>query len=158
MLCRELSGIAVVGGIGIAILPTFSAPAQTVCVTRNVNAFEVPLMLNGAVNVRGTLDSGATDLVLICDSVARALQLNFGVSTDVQTPGGVRRAHTAIMNSVPIGDIALENVETLVLEQKGPCRALVGLSVFNKLRSVTFSRNRAILVGAKGPSRRNKNC
>jgi predicted aspartyl protease len=63
-----------------------------------------------------------------------------------------------MMNSVRIGDIALENVETLVLEQNGPCRALVGLAVFNKLRSVTFSRNRAILVGAKGPSRRNKNC
>ena len=146
------------GGIGIGSLPSVSAPAQTVCVARNVNAFEVTLILNGAVNVRGTLDSGATDLVLMCDSAVSALQLKFGVSADVQTPGGMRRAHTATMNSVRIGDITLENVETLVMEQKGPCRALVGLAVFNKLRSVTFSRNRAILVGAKGPSRRNKNC
>ena len=139
-------------------LPSLSALAQTVCIKENANAFEINLILDGAFNVRGTLDSGATDLVLICDSVASALQLNFGVSADVQTPGEVRRARTAIMNSVQIGDIALEDVETVVLEQKGPCRALVGLAVFNKLRSVTFSRNRAILVGPKGPSRRNKNC
>jgi hypothetical protein len=88
MRWRKMVGIAVLAWIGIASLPTLSAPAQTVCVKRNVNVFEVPLILNGAINVRGTLDSGATDLVLMCDSAVSALQLNFGVSADVQTPGG----------------------------------------------------------------------
>jgi clan AA aspartic protease (TIGR02281 family) len=135
-----------------------SATAQTVCVAKSKNAFEVTLVLNRTVIVQGTLDSGATDLELMYDDAVRALQLNLGVAVDLQTAGGMRRAYSVSMTTVGIAAIELEKVETLVLEQTGPCRALIGLAVFRKFRSVTFNRDRVVLVGAKGPRREKKNC
>jgi predicted aspartyl protease len=62
------------------------------------------------------------------------------------------------MKTVGIEAIEVDKVETLVLDQTGPCRALIGLAVFRKFRSVTFNRDRVVLVGAKGPGREKKNC
>jgi hypothetical protein len=90
MRCRELlrMTLTVMAATAITNTAVFQATAQTVCVTKSGNAFEVTLVLNRIFTVQGTLDSGASELVIMCDAAVRALQLNRGVAVDLQTAGG----------------------------------------------------------------------
>jgi hypothetical protein len=56
--------IAMTTAMVLAVVP---AAAQTVCIRATDGAFVVDVVLNGTVTVRGTLDTGASDLILLCD-------------------------------------------------------------------------------------------
>ena len=89
------------------VLAAVPAAAQTVCIRATDGAFVVDVVLNGSVTVRGTLDTGATDLILLCDHAARLLGLFQGPLIELQTAGGRQVAHEAQIKSVRLGAIIL---------------------------------------------------
>ena len=128
------------------VLAAVPAAAQTVCIRATDGAFIVDVVLNGSVNVRGTLDTGASDLTVLCDHAARLLDLHKGPLVELQTAGGRQVAHEAKIKSVRLGAIELLDVPALIVQQIGPCRALVGMSVLKRLAGIKMAGDSMRLV------------
>src|SRR5205823_12146380 len=118
--------------------PTFS---QSVCLTARGNVFSMLVYLNDNVAIEGIIDTAATDPVLVCDEVAKALKLPEGTPTHVQTTGGMKAASEVILKSVRAGQIEVHDVAVIVMSQSGPCRLLLGVSFLRRLRSLTLQGN-----------------
>jgi clan AA aspartic protease (TIGR02281 family) len=125
------------------VLAAVPGAAQTVCLRASDGAFVVDVVLNGTVTVRGTLDTGASDLILVCDHAARLLDLSKGPVVELQTAGGRQVAHDAKIKSVRLGAIELLDVLALIVQQTGPCRALIGVSVLKRLAGITIAGDSA---------------
>src|SRR5439155_22893085 len=109
------------------VLAAVPGGAQTVCIRATDGAFVVDVVLNGRVTVRGTLDTGSSDLILLCDHAARLLEFK-GRVVELQTAGGRQVAREARIKSVHLGAIELLDVPALIVQQTGSCRALVGVT------------------------------
>jgi aspartyl protease family protein len=90
----------------------------------------------GSVNgvpVRFLVDTGAT-LIALPASDAQRLGINYlkGARGTVQTAGGPAAAYRVQLDTVKVGDIVLNNVEGMVIEQ-GLGVALLGMSFLNRV-------------------------
>ena len=90
----------------------------------------------GSVNglpVRFLVDTGAT-LIALPASDAQRLGINYlkGARGTVQTAGGPAAAYRVQLDTVKVGDIVLNNVEGMVIEQ-GLGIALLGMSFLNRV-------------------------
>jgi aspartyl protease family protein len=140
------------------VLATVPAAAQTVCIRATDGAFVVDVVLNDNFTVRGTLDTGASDLILLCDHAARLLDLFKGPLIELQTAGGRQVAHEAKIKSVRLGAIELLDVPALIVQQTGPCRALVGMSVLKRLAGLKMAGDSMRLVGRNGHGKGRTRC
>jgi aspartyl protease family protein len=140
------------------VLTAVPTAAQTVCIRATDGAFVLDVVLNGSVTVRGTLDTGASDLILLCDHAARVLDLFKGPVVELQTAGGRQVAHDAKIKSLRLGAIELLDVPALIVQQAGPCRALVGVSVLKRLAGIKLAGDSMRLVGRNGPGKGRTRC
>ena len=88
--------------------------------------------ING-VSIRFMVDTGATTIALSGEA-AKRLGLNYasGARVPVRTASGVVPAYRITIDNVRVGDIALTNVEGLVLEGRYPEEALLGMSFLSR--------------------------
>jgi clan AA aspartic protease (TIGR02281 family) len=126
------------------------AKAQSICIKLQGTTFATDVIVNGTVTIAGVIDSGASDPVLICDAVVDALKLRADTPLELQTSSATATAYEVVLDSVRIGPIQIRRVSALMISQTGPCRLLLGLSLLRRLESVTFMRDKFILLGPKG--------
>ena len=92
--------------------------------------------INGR-NVDALVDTGAT-LIAINETSARRLGVSLTPSDfihQVNTANGTIRAATAMLTSVQIGRIRVDDVQAMVLEDRALSGTLVGMSFLNRLAS-----------------------
>lgn len=94
-------------------------------------------LADGSVNgrpVRFLVDTGATTVALSGDT-ARRLGINYrdAPSGYVHTASGNARAYRVTLDTLQIGGITLNMVESVVLDGSAPSVALLGMSVLNRL-------------------------
>ena len=102
-------------------------------------------LVNG-VTVRFVVDTGATAVTLpAAEAIRIGLDYRSGMREAVQTANGVAQAYHVTLNSVKIGDIQLNAVDALVVEEGLPI-ALLGMSFLNRVemrrsgQTMTFVR------------------
>ena len=88
--------------------------------------------ING-VSIRFMVDTGATSIALSGEA-AKRLGLNYtaGARVPVRTASGALTGYRISIDNVRVGDIALTNVEGLVLEGRYPEEALLGMSFLSR--------------------------
>ena len=110
--------------------------------------FTADFKLNGR-KVNAMIDTGAT-LVAINLSTARRIGIMIGPEDfrhKVSTANGETRAATAMIESLQIGRIFVEDVEALVLEDKALDETLIGMTFLNRL--ATYQVQNGALVMAQ---------
>jgi len=96
--------------------------------------FRAEFKVNGR-RVEGMIDTGAT-VVALNESTARRLGVKLAAADfrhEVQTANGATRAASAVLDSVSLGRIHLENVEAVVLHDHALGGTLVGMSFLSRL-------------------------
>jgi aspartyl protease family protein len=133
----------------VMMVATSQADGQELCLTATGNTFSTEVTLNGTVAIPGIVDTGATDLTVICEEATNALRLPSDAAVQLQTASGTTTAFEVTISSVRIGPIEMRNVAALVLRQQGPCRLLIGTSFLSKLHSVVLKGLTLALVGKR---------
>lgn len=130
-------------------------PRVTIQMARN-HAFYTDVILNDRVRVTGALvDTGASSVSLMCDSVVKQLALPLGDSVTVRTANGRKITRATTFASVKIGSIEVRNVAGNVSKQvDADCMLLVGNTFLRQLKSVTLTGDRLQLVGRSTSARR----
>jgi predicted aspartyl protease len=146
-------------GITVAVLGlAVVSLGQTVCLRPAGSVYSVAVELNGRKVVPGKLDTGSTDIFLVCEAAARELELPRGKSVNVDGVGGTRGGYMSILRSMRVGSIELFDVVIVVVEDPlGPCRMLLGYPFFQGLECSIFGPEFAQLV-AKGRRVPSKGC
>lgn len=97
--------------------------------------------------VDGLVDTGAT-AVAINRTTARRAGIRISDSDfiyAVSTANGETRAARAVLDTVRLGSIRVNNVEALVLDDQALDGVLIGMSFMNKLRSFEFENGTMLL-------------
>lgn len=97
--------------------------------------------------VDGMIDTGASAIAINQTTARRAgIRLSDGdfVYT-VNTANGQTRAARAILNTVRIGSIRVDNVEAIVLDDSALNGVLIGMSFMNRLRGFEYSNGSLVL-------------
>jgi len=92
--------------------------------------------INGQ-TVVGIIDTGAT-YVALNESTARQLGIDPPPSAfkyKVETANGTTKAAHAVLSSVEIGQVRVDNVEAFILSDSSMSETLIGMSFMKKLRS-----------------------
>ena len=95
--------------------------------------FVTTALINGG-SVRVLVDTGAT-LVSLPAAEARRLGIDYrrGQPTRVQTANGVTAAYRVKLDTVRVGDIALNNIDAVVGENDAMGVTLLGMSFLNRM-------------------------
>jgi aspartyl protease family protein len=120
---------------------SLSAPVRTAVTGRKVvlradenGHFVGEFKLNGR-RVTAMVDTGAT-LVAMNRSTARSIGISLAASDfkyQINTANGATRAASAVIASIDVGRIRLENVEGVVLEDVALSQTLIGMSFLRRL-------------------------
>lgn len=97
--------------------------------------------------VDGMIDTGAS-AIAINETTARRAGIRLSDADfvhTVNTANGQTRAARAILNSVRIGSIRIDNVEAIVLEDRALDGVLIGMSFMNRLRGFEYSNGALVL-------------
>jgi aspartyl protease family protein len=129
----DIQGQRMALGLGQARMKASASPAS-VMVTANERGHFVT---NGQVNgmtVRFEVDTGATFISLPA-SEARRLGLDYrkGQKAMMDTANGAAPAYRVKLDTVRVGDIALNGVDAVVMEGDGLRVALLGMSFLNRM-------------------------
>lgn len=133
----------------LVLIVLAQARGQSECFRAKESVFSKRVQLNNSVEIDAILDTGATDLVVICDDAMRSLGLPPGKPIEIQTASGMRHAQEVEINSVRLGQIEVRRVPSIVSNQTGPCRILLGMSFIRKLGSLTIKGDRVMLIGRR---------
>ncbi|MCB1760572.1 MAG: TIGR02281 family clan AA aspartic protease [Gammaproteobacteria bacterium] len=121
------------------------AKAFEVRIARNPQgAFVTVGTINGR-QVQMLVDTGAT-AVAMSEPEARRLGIRYrlnGKRSGVRTASGYARAYQVTLDQVQVGEIALRNIEAVVIEGDSPTQVLLGMSF---LRQVEMDVGDAVLV------------
>ncbi|WP_428622939.1 retropepsin-like aspartic protease family protein [Sedimenticola sp.] len=82
------------------------------------------------------VDTGATS-VAMSEVEARRLGIPYrvrGEKTGVRTASGFARAYSVTLDEVQVGELALQNVEAVVVEGNSPHRVLLGMSFLSRVK------------------------
>jgi len=96
--------------------------------------YRAELKFNGR-RIEGLIDTGAT-VVAINKSTARKIGLpvaSLDFRYEVSTANGKAKAAAAIIDTIDIGRIRLDNVEAMVLDDRALGGTLIGMSVLKRL-------------------------
>jgi clan AA aspartic protease (TIGR02281 family) len=113
--------------------------------------YVLPAVVNGAINMRFLLDSGATDVSIPADAVAAMVKAGFvkdsdflGEQTYTLADGSKVPSKTFQLRSLKVGDVLLENVKASVSPEKAP--PLLGQSFFGRLKSWSLNNTLHALI------------
>ncbi|MDF3155262.1 TIGR02281 family clan AA aspartic protease [Mesorhizobium sp. XAP10] len=109
--------------------------------------FSSPFKLNGR-QVDGMIDTGAT-LVAINISTARRIGLSLNASDfnrEVNTANGTIKAAVAMIDRLQIGSITVNDVQTIVLDDRALRTNLIGMSFLNRLDKYQVENGTLLLV------------
>jgi aspartyl protease family protein len=114
--------------------PTKAASAQTATLTANAQGhFLVEGQVNGG-SVRFLVDTGATQVSLTSTDATRlGIDYRKGQPGLVGTANGTVIAYKVTLDTVRVGDIAINNVDAVVLEGGQLPFALLGMSFLNRM-------------------------
>lgn len=97
--------------------------------------------------VDGMIDTGAS-AIAINQTTARRAGIRLSDSDfvyTVNTANGQTRAAKAILNTVRIGSIRIDNVEAIVLDDRALDGVLIGMSFMNRLRGFEYANGSLVL-------------
>ncbi|KQU79198.1 hypothetical protein ASD99_05500 [Mesorhizobium sp. Root695] len=109
--------------------------------------FSSAFKLNGR-QVDGMIDTGAT-LVAINTSTARRIGLSLNASDfshEVSTANGTIKAAVAMIDRLQIGNITVNDVQTIVLDDRALRTNLIGMSFLNRLNKYQVENGTLLLV------------
>ncbi|RUU68529.1 TIGR02281 family clan AA aspartic protease, partial [Mesorhizobium sp. M7A.T.Ca.TU.009.01.1.2] len=98
--------------------------------------------------VDGMIDTGAT-LVAINMSTARRIGLSLNASDfshEVNTANGTIKAAVAMIDRLQIGNITVNDVQTIVLDDRALRTNLIGMSFLNRLDKYQVENGTLLLV------------
>lgn len=129
----EVDGKRMKLGLGHARVGRASAAASVVLTADVRGHFAVDAQVNGA-PMRFIVDTGAT-MIAISEAEARRLGLDYrkGSKAIMGTANGNTPAYRIKLDEVRVGDIALNNVDAVVIEGDGLSRSLLGMSFLNRM-------------------------
>jgi len=138
--------------VNLAVVP--DKPATPLLLGRKVivtaderGHFSSAFKLNGR-QVDGMIDTGAT-LVAINTSTARRIGLSLNPSDfshEVSTANGSIKAAVAMIDRLQIGSITVNDVQTIVLDDKALQTNLIGMSFLNRLGKFQAENGTLLLV------------
>ncbi|PWJ93676.1 MULTISPECIES: TIGR02281 family clan AA aspartic protease [Mesorhizobium] len=109
--------------------------------------FSSAFKLNGR-QIDGMIDTGAT-LVAINTSTARKIGLSLNASDfshEVSTANGTIKAAVAMIDRLQIGSITVNDVQTIVLDDRALRTNLIGMSFLNRLDKYQVENGTLLLV------------
>ncbi len=114
----------------------FSAPQRAeVRIWRDTSGMFATVGSVNGVPIDLLVDTGA-NVVALSTGQARQLGIDFravGSRAQVRTASGMARAYHLELDKVQVGAITLHNVEAVVIEGRGPGRALLGMSFLSRV-------------------------
>jgi predicted aspartyl protease/peptidoglycan hydrolase-like protein with peptidoglycan-binding domain len=136
-------------------LPSVATPPTTnnteVPLLSSGGTFVVPVLINGALKLNFTLDSGAADVSIPADVVLTLIRTGTitasdftGTQTYVLADGSAVPSQTFRIRSLKVGDKVIENVAGSVASVKGSL--LLGQSFLTHFSSWSIDNNRHVLV------------
>jgi len=113
--------------------------------------YVLPAVVNGVVNMRFLLDSGATDVSIPADVVAAMVKAGLvkdrdflGEQTYTLADGSKVPSKTFQLRSLKVGDVLIQNVKASVSPEKAP--PLLGQSFFGRLKSWSLNNTLHALI------------
>lgn len=109
--------------------------------------FNADFKLNGR-SINGLVDTGAT-LVALNVTTARRIGIKIlpeDLQYSVKTANGVAKAATAVIDSLQIGRIVVENVDAVVLEDRALKDTLIGVSFLRRLAKYQVENGALLLI------------
>jgi clan AA aspartic protease (TIGR02281 family) len=120
--------------------PRDSAASKTILLENDRGTYVVPVVINGVITLKFTVDSGAADVSIPADvflTLIRAGTIGdkdyVGQKTYVLADGSTVPSQTFRIRSLKIGDVVMENVLATVASVKGDL--LLGQSFLGRLKS-----------------------
>ena len=130
---------------------TPSGELVTISLEREGGTFVVPVSINGALTLKFTIDSGATDVSIPADVVMTLLRTGtlsredfLGKQTYRLADGSTVPSQTFRIRSLKVGDRVLENVTGSIAPVAGSL--LLGQSFLSKFKSWSFDNQRQVLI------------
>jgi hypothetical protein len=128
-----------------------SARATEVTLWRRGGVLQVPVTINGAIQLAFTVDSGADDVSIPADVVMTLIRTGtikeadfLGKQTYSLANGSTMPSARFRIRSLKVGDRVLENVTGGIAPVSGPL--LLGQSFLRRLKSWSIDNNRGVLV------------
>jgi len=113
--------------------------------------YVVPVVVNGIVNMKFAIDTGATDVSVPADVVSALTKAGLIVQADfldkrtyVLADGSKMPSQTFRIRSLKVGDVTVENVRANIAPENGP--ALLGQSFFGRLKSWSLNNTLHALI------------
>jgi len=142
-------------GVSVGALATpASVPAggkTTVALEQFAGVYVVPAVVNGVINMKFAVDTGATDVSIPADVVAALTKAGLVTSSDflgertyVLADGSKLPAQTLMLRSLKVGDVVVQNVRASVAPEKGI--PLLGQSFFSRLKSWSLNNTSRTLI------------
>jgi aspartyl protease family protein len=109
--------------------------------------YQTTATINGR-NALVLVDTGA-NAVAISSNQARSMGIDYsdGTPTTVETASGLTAAHAITLQSVMVGEIAVDNVPAMIVDGAYPATILLGMSY---LRHVKLQEHNGILSLSRG--------
>lgn len=149
-LQRLLSGTSAVVPTAAAS-PQSSAFGSSILMKKEGGTYVVPVLINNAITLGFTVDSGASDVSIPADVVSTLMRAGTILNTDVigeqvyvLADGSRTKSLKFRIRSLKVGDRVLENVTGSIAPTKGSL--LLGQSFLSRFKSWSIDNNRHALV------------
>jgi clan AA aspartic protease (TIGR02281 family) len=154
--CSPTGGNVVASGAPSAQAASASAasnapPAQEVALEDDGGTYRIPVLINGAMNVKFTIDSGASDVSIPADIVAKLVQAGtvtkadfIGRQTFQLADGSTVPSAIFKIKSLKVGTLELQNVTASLANANS--EPLLGQSFLSRLSSWSMDNSRHALV------------
>lgn len=145
----EINGQTQTLGLTRRVGTAYQQPQEkVVTITRDAAMrYQTTATINGR-NALVLVDTGA-NAVAISSNQARVLGIDYstGTPTTVETASGLTAAHAITLQSVVVGEIAVDNVPAMVVDGAYPATILLGMSY---LRHVKLQEHNGVLSLSRG--------
>jgi clan AA aspartic protease (TIGR02281 family) len=128
-----------------------SPPAQEVALEDDGGTYRIPVLINGAIELKFTIDSGASDVSIPADIVARLVQSGsvtkadfIGRQTFELADGSTVPSAIFRIKSLKVGTLELQNVTASLANANS--EPLLGQSFLSRLSSWSMDNQRHALV------------
>ena len=128
-----------------------STPSSSIAMKINGGVYVVPVLVNNAITLDFTVDSGATDVTIPEDVVSTLIRMGTIRDTDfigeqiyTLADGSKVKSKTFRIRSLKVGDRVLENVTGSVASTKGSL--LLGQSFLGRFKSWSIDNSRHVLL------------
>ena len=128
-----------------------STAGSAIPMKREGGTYVVPVLINNAITLDFTVDSGASDVSIPADVVTTLIRAGTILDTDfiseqvyVLADGTKVKSHTFRIRSLKVGDRVLENVTGSVSSTKGSL--LLGQSFLGRFKSWSIDNSRHVLL------------